>query len=184
MLTPPVVNKIPYGLLNYFGIQSGGENPHSIDANISPSVDVWTFYNWRDRQCALGSANFSAVGSTVAVPVSAFAPVFASSGFVNSGFAVQVHRIGLVLTNPAGVTAMAGAIKVERQLNNAATGLFGLALAQTPTIAGAIATTATWQGDDLILRNGERILAACTNYAGAGNTNADLMMEYTVLPMF
>ena len=38
-LTPPVISKLPLGLLGFFGIKNGGEYPQTLGHSISPTFD-------------------------------------------------------------------------------------------------------------------------------------------------
>ncbi len=44
ILTPPVINRAPLGLLDFFGIKSGGRNPQNIAATVAPTLDLWNLY--------------------------------------------------------------------------------------------------------------------------------------------
>lgn len=40
ILTPPTISTLPNGLLRYFGIQSGGAYPRSLDSNYQLGIEV------------------------------------------------------------------------------------------------------------------------------------------------
>lgn len=44
MLTPPVINRIPRGLLDFFGLKTGGRNPQQLAETIAPVLDLWNLY--------------------------------------------------------------------------------------------------------------------------------------------
>jgi hypothetical protein len=40
ILTPPVISKLPLGLLGFFGIKNGGQYPQTLGNSISPTMDL------------------------------------------------------------------------------------------------------------------------------------------------
>jgi hypothetical protein len=59
-LTPPTVNRIPGGLLGFFGIQSGGRNPESISPGLLAQIDLTQWYFGTNRVYLRSSVNIAA----------------------------------------------------------------------------------------------------------------------------
>lgn len=181
-MNPAVINRVPYGLLNYFGLQSGGTNPNSVDPVVQASLDAWTWYNWRDRYVTVTSNNFTAVNTGFLCNTN-ISPWFDASGILNQGYACEVHRIGVVSTNAATLTALQYVIQVNRNANNAGGGPIALPLAVSTTAGASQLVAATWEGLDLVLRPGERIGTNCIQYAGSGISAAVAVCEMTLWTM-
>jgi hypothetical protein len=43
-LTPPVINRVPPGLLNFYGLKNGGRAPQALGPVLTPVIELQRFY--------------------------------------------------------------------------------------------------------------------------------------------
>lgn len=61
ILTPPVISKLPLGLLGFFGIKNGGQYPQTLGNQISPTLE----------QLGILAANYHTNHAYIATPTAA-----------------------------------------------------------------------------------------------------------------
>lgn len=61
ILTPPVISKLPLGLLGFFGIKNGGQYPQTLGNQISPTLE----------QLGILAANYHTNHAYIAAPIAA-----------------------------------------------------------------------------------------------------------------
>lgn len=177
-LTPPVINRVPRGLLDYFGLKNGGENPHAILADISPGFDVLDWFTEPDLEVYYGTGSHNAVGNTTGLSASGRA--FGGSAVVARDWMFVCRRAAVYIQGGgATVTSYRASIGGLRMPLNV-TGL-------TPT-RYATGTTEAWTSGDYYsvvfvpdrpvwLRPGESIYAQTERIAGGGSVTVQLMVE-------
>jgi hypothetical protein len=62
ILTPATINRTPQGLLGFFGIKNGGENPQRFGTILQPVLDLGEWYRATNRIYARQSTNVAATG--------------------------------------------------------------------------------------------------------------------------
>lgn len=65
------INKIPLGLLNMLGSQTGGKNPFDLAEVVRPTVDLTPFYHAQAFKTTAVSLAYAAVGDNVQMEVPA-----------------------------------------------------------------------------------------------------------------
>ena len=83
------INKIPLGLLNMLGSQTGGKNPFDLAEIVRPTVDLTSFYHAQALKTSAVSLVYTAVGDNVQMEVPA-------------GEAWFVYTIGVSVTSVTG----------------------------------------------------------------------------------
>lgn len=68
------IQKIPGGLLGFFGAKTQGRNPDFFADEVVGTLDTWPFYRWTDRRqastikAAAAGSVLGAVGDSITVP--------------------------------------------------------------------------------------------------------------------
>jgi hypothetical protein len=105
LLTPPVISKLPLGLLQFLGIQSGGTYPHTLGTTLTPTWDQLELFAGAhgehvfDTNVAVTALNNSP--STIVIPQNEMWYVSQIRAFLSTG-------VGETLTGYASAFAPAG----------------------------------------------------------------------------
>lgn len=113
MATKPVVQRIPNGLLGWFGIKNGGVNPTDVSATLDPSIDMLEWYLLGDVETAQVTFSTNALGFNsgvqvpagewwylhsasvlVTVPAAGNITVACGTSFQGAGGGSNAHRFG------------------------------------------------------------------------------------------
>lgn len=178
-LTPPTINRIPIGLLDYFGLKSGGENPHSVDANISPSIDLLDWYTKPLQQVIFwNTAGMNAVGATSGLGAPGY-DAFDGTGVVRQDRLFIVTRISAAYTAVGAVTSARFSICGLRRADNSAPALIQQVY-QTGETHGTLTGmrgSVVYNGPPIWLRPRESIYGLLENISGGGSLSTNMMME-------
>lgn len=97
MIPPPVIQKIPSGLLSFFGLQTGGKNPDTLGNIVAPTMDAVPWYIALQREIrAAGPSNLAAVGAAVGFETVPPGEVWLVESFVCSTSALGAGQVLLM----------------------------------------------------------------------------------------
>lgn len=78
MATP--LNRIPGGLLDFFGIKSGGWGPRTFGQELNPNLDLLRFYTDPTALEISHSSSLAVSTNTGAIPIASTAPIDLTTG--------------------------------------------------------------------------------------------------------
>lgn len=154
ILTPPSISTLPNGLMRYFGIQSGGAYPRSLEANYQLSID-------EVLPIMAASTN---TNSAVSVNANAAGVVNATGFVVSDSKLVRAELIGLRFATIAGEAITAGLVIVSA--NGVEIPLTGVV-----SIGASTGSQVFWSNGarPLYLQPGDQIAARVMAITTAGN---------------
>lgn len=74
------LNKLPQGLLDFFGIKSFGRYPQFLTDRVQPIIELWEMYSQTNSTVITASGEFTADDGAKAVEITSTSPVQLSNG--------------------------------------------------------------------------------------------------------
>ena len=118
LLTPPVINRQPVGLLDFFGLKNGGQYPQQLATTLAPTIDLLRLYEADVEEFISDGVSVAAGG---ALGDFDFGGASSRPGIVPQNELWHIHHFALQLSVPVNVNMWGFSIKTQVQRNSPVT---------------------------------------------------------------